>query len=622
MKSPSSKTAVTVYAKTLLWSVVLLSLLPGLWLAQRRVQSEDSSRNVTLLMDEIALREQADLLGISSLELAERYRAAGLNGIALYEETFESLAHRGDIVKQDSEELRAQALLRGELLLLETIPPASTLISPVAPGIIEEILLKNAPDARFVTLNGQTWYVYPGQGRTRPAGPRRQSIAAWQQADWDIAYRPRNFPGLRAVGADFPSEANYIIHAGLEIAGNPNGLEALIAASQGFITGIIEGTDQDGMPDIVGQVPAMRVFGINQDWLNTLDPDEVADKYLLAANERGARLLYLRPYTREKMGDMFANTEQLVRRTRTLLERDGFRIAQVTPTVFETVGSLRLLSAVGILAGLILLATMYPGAWGIFVSTAVLALCILAGRGLNWDALALCAALVFPVLGYGLLPEKLHSFGLATLISLIGAVLLAAVGSDQGTMLAARPFVGVAATLVVPPALFLFHYALRFKTPAQWIVDFWERPVRLGDVALALIGVAGLGLILIRRGNFPIIGASNLELQIRDWLSQAFARPRFKELVGHPLAVLALSNPRWAAWMKGLLLTGGVIAQSTIINSFSHYHTPLLISLERTAVAFVLGGLLGLLAVPITRLLSGGMTRWLQAARPLQRSSS
>ena len=89
-------------------------------------------------------------------------------------------------------------------------------------------------------------------------------------------------------------------------------------------------------------------------------------------------------------------------------------------------------------------------------------------------------------------------------------------------------------------------------------------------------------------------------------------RPRFKELLGHPLAVLALGNSHWAAWVRGLGLTGGVIAQATILNSFSHYHTPLLISLERTLVALVLGSLLGLIGLPISRWVVALVARWLQ----------
>ena len=184
------------------------------------------------------------------------------------------------------------------------------------------------------------------------------------EAGWDIAYRPYNYPGLREVGADFPTEANYLIHGALEVAGNPNALSQTVAASQDYLTGVIEGVEQAGMAQLAGKVPVARTFGINQDWLNTLEPEVVVGKYVLATNERGARLLYVRPYTEETVGDMVQNTEQLVRGLRTSLEAEGYSVGEVERLEYDTVPLLRALSAVGIVAGLVLLALMYPGVWG------------------------------------------------------------------------------------------------------------------------------------------------------------------------------------------------------------------------------------------------------------------
>lgn len=143
------------------------------------------------------------------------------------------------------------------------------------------------------------------------------------------------------------------------------------------------------------------------------------------------------------------------------------------------------------------------------------------------------------------------------------------------------------------------------------MTDFWNAPVRLGYVLLTLLGLAAFALLLLRRGNFPVLPASEAELGLRALLSEWFARPRFKELLGHPLAVLALLNARWPLWVRGLLLSAGVVAQASVVNSFSHYHTPLLVSLERTLVALALGLALGLVLTPAVRLGERLVTRWL-----------
>ena len=581
-------------------------------LVARRVGAEGSRRTVTLLMDEPALAEQAAFLGQSSLELGRRYQRLGLNGIALYEDTLESAEARGALSVLLASEAVDAALVRGETP--PELPPNSLLVSALNPEGLEWVLRKNPPEARRLELFGRTWYVYPGSAvNLRPAGPDTQSVRQWAEAGFDIAYRPRNFPRMSAVGEDFPPEANYLIHAGLQVAGQPDGLDALVDASQSYITGVIEGTEQDGMQSVARKVPTARLLSFNQDYINErLYPQDLIDKYLLAANERGVRILYLRPYTEEQLGGMVEHTEELVSGLRSRLEREGYEVGPLRglELSYTTSWVLRGLSAVGIVAALGLLARLYPGVWGPLMALGVVGLGLVA-NGFSWGALALAAALCFPVIGYGYWSEKWTSLGLATLTSLAGAALLSAVGSDRETMLAITPFAGVAATLVVPPALFLFHLALRYRRPAQWIKEGWNAPIRVGNVLILMVGLAALALVFLRRGNFPVIGASQAELAFRAWLSELFVRPRFKELLGHPLAVLGLSEAAWPAWLRAALLTGGVTAQASILNSFSHYHTPLVISLQRTLTALALGLALGLLLIPLARLGVRLGRRWL-----------
>ena len=313
---------------------------------------------------------------------------------------------------------------------------------------------------------------------------------------------------------------------------------------------------------------------------------------------------------------MVENTTRLVADLTAALEVDGFTIAPL-PTgeqEFDFAPSrwLRAAAALGVLAALVLLALRFPGAWGALAALGVSGLGVFAG-GFDWDALALVAALVFPVLGFLWFPRRPWALPAATGVSLLGALLLAGVGSDRAALLALEPFAGVGATLVVPPALFVAADLLRERRPAAWIRELWGRELRLGDVVVAGVAVAALGLVVIRRGNLPIIGASDLELAIRSLLSEWFVRPRFKELLGHPLALLGLAAAvwRWPRWSVTLFLAGGVVAQASILNSFSHYHTPLLVSLQRTVIAFGLGAALGIVLLPMARLTVTVVRRWL-----------
>lgn len=142
----------------------------------------------------------------------------------------------------------------------------------------------------------------------------------------------------------------------------------------------------------------------------------------------------------------------------------------------------------------------------------------------------------------------------------------------------------------------------------------WSHTPRLGEVALALLVVAALGLVVIRRGNFPVLGASEIELALRSALNEWFVRPRFKELLGHPLALLGLWQVRWPWWARAGLLVAGVVAQASVLNSFSHYHTPLLVSLQRSAIALVLAVGVGLVLITVARLTERLVRRWLGPA--------
>ncbi len=602
--------------RLLLWVLVLLSLVPAGILVTRRVVAEDPDRPVTMLMDAEALQEQAYLLGRDPFDLALEYQAAGLNGIILYEDTPETLAAKGRIIALAGHEFNAMVLLAG-VTDAPVLPQQSTVVSELEPGALTPLLSKTEPGPERFSLLGRDWYWYPGDSfETRPAGPDLAELARYVEAGFDIAWRPRNFPGLVDVGSDWPAEANYIIHYGLELAGNPDSLSELVAVSQDFITGVIEGTEQAGMEDVADLLPTVRLLSFSQEHVNRgLSPAEIIPKYPLAATERGIRIMYLRPWTEGHQGNMLDNTLEMVSGVRASLEAEGFSIAPLdfTPTSYRTDDVLRGLSTVGVVAGLLLLGLAYPGVWGVIIAAATALLC-LAAAGFSWGAPALAAALVFPVLGYSYLRESLPSLFTATLVSLIGAVLLTATGSDYGTMMSITPFRGVAATLAVPPALFLFQYALRYRRPAQWVRDFSAQPLTVGIVAVLLIAAAAAGLILLRRGNLPIIGVSEAELALRSWLNELFVRPRFKELAGHTLAVVALLVRGLPAWLRAGLLTAGVVAQATILNSFSHFHTPLVISLQRTVIALVLGFAAGLLLSAVANWATGAWQRWLDSA--------
>ena len=60
-------------------------------------------------------------------------------------------------------------------------------------------------------------------------------------------------------------------------------------------------------------------------------------------------------------------------------------------------------------------------------------------------------------------------------------------------------------------------------------------------------------------------------------------------------------------YFPGLLLLGGVMGQASILNTFAHFHTPLLISATRMFIGLGLGLLLGYL---LTYAVRWGLRLW------------
>jgi hypothetical protein len=120
--------------------------------------------------------------------------------------------------------------------------------------------------------------------------------------------------------------------------------------------------------------------------------------------------------------------------------------------------------------------------------------------------------------------------------------------------------------------------------------------MHVGQVLLGIIGLAIVGIILLRSGNDPGIGVSSNELWFRALLNKLLSvRPRTKEfLFGHPLLVAGLAFA-FSGRRKpfALCMLAGAIGQSSLLNTFCHIHTPLTISVLRASLGLILGGIIG-----------------------------
>jgi len=394
---------------------------------------------------------------------------------------------------------------------------------------------------------------------------------------------------------------------------------------------------QKGNDELAKAIPGrtVRVQAISKVELDKLSVPEIVARYELGVRERNVRVVYLRPFAHEynKLSIEKTNIE-MVRQVADDLRHYGFTLGRAAPIPLYR-GNSRVLVGLSALAvpslfvlllgwygwygrrGALWAALAYAATVGVYVGGVVTHHDLLAR-----SILALAAALLFAVAAFTALSgaffaepapstraQIARSLGwtlLATGLSLFGALTVVGLMSSPLTMEEVEPFRGVKVVLAVPPllALALYLFTDRFNSGVRSAREALSAPIRIYQLLLAAAVLGIAALVLIRSGNTSDIAPSSFELALRHHLTEALSvRPRFKEFViGFPLLMLlpALRNTDRRA--IGVLLSLGIgIGIGDIIDTFSHLHTPLLISLLRVINGLVIGVIIGAIAIALYR---------------------
>jgi hypothetical protein len=196
----------------------------------------------------------------------------------------------------------------------------------------------------------------------------------------------------------------------------------------------------------------------------------------------------------------------------------------------------------------------------------------------------------------------------ASAVTALGIVAVVGLLASQPFMLRANQFLGIKAQHAVP--LLIVAFAALVGGPAlegeRWtryrhrvtaaLNRIYHEPARFGVLLLGLVALAALVLIVARTGNDAGVGVSATELKTRALLDRILpVRPRTKEfLVGHPFLILGIA---W--WWRGRrrlalpCFVVGSIGQVSLLNTFCHIHTPLIVSAWRDLLGLILGVALG-----------------------------
>jgi hypothetical protein len=186
--------------------------------------------------------------------------------------------------------------------------------------------------------------------------------------------------------------------------------------------------------------------------------------------------------------------------------------------------------------------------------------------------------------------------------ALAGGLAIAALFSQPAYMFRLMSFSGVKLTLMLPPVLVLLH-DMRRRIHPESLTQLLSRPPIWGEIILAAALFSLLVLILFRSDNVQFI--PGIEAKMRQTLEQLLiARPRTREVfIGYPCVLLytfAVSKGLWPRYRE-LLRIGVVLGFASVVNSFCHYHTPLLFILLREFHGLWVGLTLGIVAVGVLK---------------------
>ena len=190
-------------------------------------------------------------------------------------------------------------------------------------------------------------------------------------------------------------------------------------------------------------------------------------------------------------------------------------------------------------------------------------------------------------------------------VSVMTGIVIHSLGATPAFVLGLEPLRGL--KLQLCGALLL---AVPFLFSKEDVLPALKQGVAVGALASWIVaGCAVLALYWMRSGNHPLLPVSEAERRLRDVLETFFVvRPRFKEfLFGHPLFLAGLwltRRPvvgRW--WGDGrIFLWLGLVGQVSILNTFTHFHTPFFYCVIRTLHGLWLGLALAILGKSLVRL--------------------
>ncbi len=431
-----------------------------------------------------------------------------------------------------------------------------------------------------------------------------------------------------------------LIFAGNDLSGWPDHLEWIknLVKKHGIIVGIIETpaqlqyVTQNGLDELMQSAgyPINRVYSSsNDEFVQSID--ERYYRWVRGVIDRGIRIMYVVPFKDQKVSfsKNIDNTVDMIGKFHTAIAAKGYSIDQPLQLLSPKIPgpTHRLMVALSLLlAGTLYLLylfrprlkTSWLAGWLVLGTLGCIAINMVLGADFA-KLYALAAAILYPSFSSLLLllylkKNREKPFLLQLVVSLaiilgvnsLGMYTVVTSLADIRYIMNVYIFSGVKMAFILPLLLFFINYVscmVGFNDFKNNAIKFLQDKPNYLVLLMGMVGALAVYYYLGRSGN-AVVSVSSLEIRLREILESLFlARPRFKELlIGYPALFAMVYLYRKYQYDAILLVLGlGVMMGSiSMVNSFSHVFTAVMVSANRTLAGLLTGtvvGVAGLLVI-------------------------
>ncbi|MBA7604172.1 hypothetical protein ES703_11291 [subsurface metagenome] len=645
----------------LIFFIIVALVVAGI-ITYNRSKLESNFKQVELVMSLNELRELSYQEGYDEIELLAKIKNSGINSIAVHEDTLENLVFSGKILYFSDKELNKLNFFLKSIdpfKKFQSSPAEAYIIFNNKDDYlrIKENLQRQLGEDLVRDLSFLPYISLKVKGSEEKLadlglGFSEEDIELVRNLGFQVILRLRNFPQINNEDIEFKfkesdraGKISGIIFEGETVLGYPSKENLIFTAkllkAKEYPFGIIEFAGQKGIETIAHSTSelAVRVHSITKEEMEIISKQKAIERWIRAAKERKVRIFYIKPFMKSNY-NLIEDNVSYIRTIKAELKVSGFNTgrASILSTTYQESKIFILLLILGVISGgLILLKNVfnlkkYQEYSLLFLAILFSLLLLFLNREIFLIKLmALLAALIFPTLAIidneryflgnnnsklkdtqdfsennpsfiQMIKEVLIGFFRIILITLSGALLIAALLNNNKFMLGIEQFSGIKISYLVPLFLVLAIMWLKVNKGKLMILENIKKPILIEHVIIMVFFAVFLVIYISRSGNFSFLPVLSIEEKIRIFLEKTLiARPRNKEfLIGYPALLLAMSmNFLKIKEFKIPIIIIGTIGPVTLINTFCHIHTPFLFSMLRTFNGVWLGLVLGLIIITI-----------------------